>query len=229
VAVLLDQDYQGVKNAIHDLPCVRFATGQRLLAPDAGFARQVLPAVRDEMAAQLGGTPGWSVAIADAGGSPITTLAEGTPQPGSTVGVSLDRAVQTAAEDAVEPVPQQAMIVAVAPSTGEVLAVAQNGPADAEGALALTGRYPPGSTFQIVTASAALAQAGLTEQTPVACPGSVTIGGRALPNEDRFDLGTVPLRTAFAKSCNTTFGQLGSQLAADALPSTALRYGIGAD
>src|SRR5213076_259782 len=149
--------------------------------------------------------------VADAGGGAITTLAEGAPQPGATVGVSLDRAVQTAAEDAVEPVAQQAMIVAVAPSTGEVLAVAQNGPADAAGALALTGRYPPGSTFKVVTASAALAQAGLTEQTPVACPG------------------TVSLRTAFAKSCNTTFGQIGSQLAADALPSTALRYGLGAD
>jgi cell division protein FtsI/penicillin-binding protein 2 len=229
VAVLRDRDYQGVKNAIHDLPGLRFASAQRLLAPDAGFARQVLPAVRNEMAEQLNGTPGWSVVAADGAGNPITTLAEGAPRPGATVGVSLDRAVQTAAEDAVEPVAQQAMIVAVAPSTGEVLAVAQNGPADAEGALALTGRYPPGSTFKIVTASAALAQAGLTEQTPVQCPGTVTIGGRALPNEDQFDLGTVPLRTAFAKSCNTTFGQIGSQLAADALPSTALRYGIGAD
>lgn len=229
VAVLRERDYQGVKNAIHELAGVRFVTGQRLLAPDAGFARQVLPAVRAEMADQLDGTPGWSVVVADAGGGPIATLAEGAPKPGTTVGVSLDRAVQTAAEDAVEPVAQQAMIVALTPSTGEVLAVAQNGPADAEGALALTGRYPPGSTFKIVTASAALAQAGLTEQSPVACPGTVTIGGRPLPNEDRFDLGTVPLRTAFAKSCNTTFGQIGSQLAADALSTTALRYGIGAD
>jgi cell division protein FtsI/penicillin-binding protein 2 len=229
VAVLRDRDYQGVKNAIHELPGVRFASSQRLLAPDAGFARQVLPAVRNEMSDQLDGTPGWSVVVTDAGGNPISTLAEGAPQAGATVGVTLDRDIQTAAEDAVEPVDKQAMIVALAPSTGEVLAVAQNAPADAEGALALTGRYPPGSTFKIVTASAALATAGLTEQSPVACPGTVTIGGRPLPNEDEFDLGTVPLRTAFAKSCNTTFGQIGSQLAADALPSTALRYGIGAD
>ncbi|MCO1654408.1 penicillin-binding protein [Pseudonocardia sp. S2-4] len=229
VAVLRERDYLGVKNAIHDLPGLRFATGERMLAPDAGFARQVLPAVRTEMAEQLDGTPGWSVLVTDAAGTAIDTLAEGEPEPGATVGVSLDRAVQTAAEDAVEPVAQQAMIVAVAPSTGEVLAVAQNGPADVEGALALTGRYPPGSTFKIITADAGLAGAGLAPQTPVACPGSAVIGGRPLPNKGGFDLGTVPLRTAFAKSCNTTFGRLGADLPADALPAAALRFGIGAD
>jgi cell division protein FtsI/penicillin-binding protein 2 len=229
VAVLRERDYQGVKNAIHQLPGVRFTTGERLLGPDADFARQVLPAVRTEMADQLDGTPGWSVQVVDAGGTAITTLAEGAPQPGATVGVSLDRTVQTAAEDAVEPVGQQAMIVAVAPSTGEVLAVAQNDPADVEGPLALIGRYPPGSTFKIVTADAALARGGLDPQAPVACPGTVVIGGRALPNKGQFDLGTVPLRTAFARSCNTTFGEIGADLAAGALPAAALRFGLGAD
>ena len=229
VAVLRERDYLGVKNAIHQLPGVRFSTSERLLAPDAGFARQVLPSVRTEMADQLEGTPGWAVLVVDAGGRAITTLAEGPPQPGATVGVSLDRAIQTAAEDAVEPVTQQTMIVAVAPSTGEVLAVAQNAAADAAGAVALTGRYPPGSTFKIATVGAGLAGAGLTPQTPVACPGSTVIGGRAIPNAGGFDLGTVPLRTAFARSCNTTFAQLATQLDAGALPAAALRLGLGAD
>jgi hypothetical protein len=227
--VLRERDYLGVKNAIHQLPGVRFSTSERLLAPDAGFARQVLPSVRTEMADQLEGTPGWAVLVVDAGGRAITTLAEGPPQPGATVGVSLDRAIQTAAEDAVEPVTQQTMIVAVAPSTGEVLAVAQNAAADAAGAVALTGRYPPGSTFKIATVGAGLAGAGLTPQTPVACPGSTVIGGRAIPNAGGFDLGTVPLRTAFARSCNTTFAQLATQLDAGALPAAALRLGLGAD
>jgi cell division protein FtsI/penicillin-binding protein 2 len=229
VAVLRERDYQGVKNAIHELPGVRFTTGERLLAPDADFARQVLPAVRNEMAAQLEGTPGWAVVVTDAAGDAVSTLAEGPPQPGATVGVSLDRAIQTAAEDAVEPVAQETMIVAVAPSSGEVLAVAQNEAADAAGAVALTGRYPPGSTFKIVTADAAMAESGLTPQAPVACPGTVVIGGRPLPNKGGFDLGTVPLRAAFARSCNTTFGELGAQLDADALPAAALRLGLGAD
>ena len=80
-------------------------------------------------------------------------------------------AIQTAAEDAVEPVTQPAVLVAVAPSTGDLLAVAQNGPADAAGAISLTGRYPPGSTFKMVTATAAVAGLHLTRRHPGAVPG----------------------------------------------------------
>ncbi len=229
VAVLRDTDYQSVKPAIHDLPGVRFTSSERLLAPDAGFARQVLPGVRAEMATQLEGTPGWSVRVVDSSGSTITTLVEQAPKSGTTVTIGLDRALQVAAENAVEPLPQAAMLVAIAPSTGELLAIAQNGPADAGGALALTGRYPPGSTFKIATATAAISEEGLTAATPVACPGVTVIGGRSVPNFDRFDLGTVALQTAFARSCNTTFAQLGSQLSPDALTAAALRLGIGAD
>ncbi|MCX6465624.1 MAG: penicillin-binding transpeptidase domain-containing protein [Pseudonocardiales bacterium] len=229
VAVLRDTDYRAVRDAIYDLPGVRFTTSQRLLAPDAGFARQVLPAVRTEVAPRLDGVAGWSVVVADASGDAVRTLTETPPQPGTTVATGLDRALQTAAEDAVEPVAQQAMLVAVAPSTGQVLAVAQNGAADAEGALALTGRYPPGSTFKIVTAAAAIAEDGLTPDSPVPCPARTVIGGRPVPNAGDFDLGTVPLRTAFARSCNTTFAQVGAALAPGALPEQALRFGLGAD
>ena len=229
VAVLRDADYRTVKNAIHDLPGVRFTTSERLLAPDAGFARQVLPAVRTALAAQLDGVPGWSVAAVDAAGGTIATLVEEAPKPGTTAAISLDRAVQTAAEDAVEPIPQQAMLIAVQPSTGQLLAVAQNGAADAAGALALTGRFPPGSTFKIVTALAGVEQAGLSADTPVACPGETVIGGRPVPNAERFDLGTVPLRRAFARSCNTTFATVGAGLAPDGLTTAALQLGLGAD
>ncbi|HEX5812155.1 MAG TPA: penicillin-binding transpeptidase domain-containing protein [Pseudonocardia sp.] len=229
VAVLRDADYRTVKNAIHDLPGVRFTTSERLLAPDAGFARQILPAVRTALAAQLDGVPGWSVAAVDAAGGTVATLVEEAPKPGTTAAISLDRAVQTAAEDAVEPIPQQAMLVAVQPSTGQLLAVAQNGAADAAGALALTGRFPPGSTFKIVTALAGVEQAGLSADTPVACPGETVIGGRPVPNAERFDLGTVPLRRAFARSCNTTFATVGAGLAPDGLTTAALQLGLGAD
>jgi hypothetical protein len=229
VAVLRETDYRAVRDAIYELPGVRFTTAQRLLAPDAGFARQVLTPVRTEVAPQLDGVPGWSVVLADSAGGTVETLTGAPPQPGSTVAVSLDRALQTAAEDAVEPLAQQAVLVAVAPSTGEVLAVAQNAAADAEGAIALTGRYPPGSTFKIVTAGAALEEDGLTPDAPVACPAETTVEGRVIPNIDRFALGEVPLRTAFARSCNTTFAQVATQLAPDALPREALEYGLGAD
>jgi cell division protein FtsI/penicillin-binding protein 2 len=229
VAVLRETDYAQVKNAIHHLPGVRFTTSERLLAPNADFGRQVLTGVRDEAIEQLEGVPGWSVLIVDASGSTVRTLAEQAPQSGSTVAVGMDRAMQSAAEDAVEPVVQQAMLVAVSASTGDLLAVAQNPAADAEGPLALTGRYPPGSTFKVATATAAMAEDGVTVDTQVACPGTTVIGGRVVPNAGRFDLGTVPLLTAFARSCNTTFAQLAVQLEPGALPAAALRLGIGAD
>ncbi|WP_370645175.1 penicillin-binding transpeptidase domain-containing protein [Pseudonocardia sp. DSM 110487] len=229
VAVLRETDYAQVKNAIHHLPGVRFTTSERLLAPNADFGRQVLTGVRDEAIEQLEGVPGWAVLVVDSSGGAVRTLAEQAPRSGTTVAVGMDRAMQSAAEDAVEPVVQQAMLVAVSVSTGDVLAVAQNPAADAEGPLALTGRYPPGSTFKVATATAAMAEDGLTVDTQVPCPATTVIGGRVVPNAGRFDLGTVPLRTAFARSCNTTFAQLATQLDPGALPAAALRLGLGAD
>ena len=228
VAVLREADYRQVQAAIHELPGVRFGTQTRLLAPDAGFARQVLAGLRIALADQLDGVPGWSVRTVGAGGATVATLQEQPPRPGTPVTVTLDRDVQAAAEDAVDTIGQQAMLVAVRPSTGELLAVAQNAAADAEGPVALLGRYPPGSTAKIVTADAALAR-GLTPSSPVGCPASVTIGGREVPNNERLDLGTVPLVTAFARSCNTTFAQLAADGGAADLSAAARRLGLGAD
>jgi cell division protein FtsI/penicillin-binding protein 2 len=107
--------------------------------------------------------------------------------------------------------------------------VAQNAAANAHGPIALSGSYPPGSTFKTITTAAAL-QAGLaTSDTPEACPGTVTIENRTIPNDDEFELGTVPLSTAFARSCNTTMAALSDKLPADALPNMARLFGIGVD
>lgn len=229
VAVLRETDYRTVQSQLHDLPGVRFTTAQRLLAPDAGFARHVLTGLRTELQHQLAGTAGWSVRITDSSRQVVHTLVEEPPRPGTPVRTTLDFAVQAAAEDAVEPVDHPTVLVALQPSTGGILAVAQNGPADNEGAIALAGRYPPGSTFKIVTAAAAIAAEGLTAATPVGCPATTIINGRRVPNNDYLDLGTVPLADAFARSCNTTFAELGARLGENALPDAALTLGIGAD
>ncbi|MGH3940539.1 MAG: penicillin-binding transpeptidase domain-containing protein [Pseudonocardiaceae bacterium] len=229
VAVLREQDYQSVRSRIYDLPGVRFPTQQRLLGPDRNFAAQVLPGIRSAVEEQRAGAAGWRITTVDAVGTEVAELAGQQPRVVPTVTTTIDRSVQAAAEDALERIANPAMIVAIQPSSGEILAVAQNTAADAQGALALIGRYPPGSTFKIVTAVAALQSGTLTPQSPVACPGTTTIEGRLIPNIDRFDLGTVPLHTAFARSCNTTFATLAADFEPGQLTDAAYQMGIGRD
>ena len=229
VAVLRESDYRGVRAQIYDLPGVRFVSATRLLAPEPDFATQVLTGVRGEVAAQTGGVPGWTVDAVGSDGRTAASLAGAPPTPGKPVTLSMDRAVQQAAQTAVDGQSKQAVIVAIRPSTGAVLAVAQNAAADGAGPIALSGRYPPGSTFKIVTAYAALSGGKLTPQTPLACPGTTVIDGRTIPNENSFVLGTVPMTEAFAQSCNTTFSRLALGLAPNQLPDAALALGFGAD
>jgi cell division protein FtsI/penicillin-binding protein 2 len=124
---------------------------------------------------------------------------------------------------------RQAMIVVVKPSTGEILAVAQNSAADANGPIAITGLYPPGSTFKMVTAGAVLERDMATPNTLMGCPGQIDIGHRTIPNYGGFDLGVVPMSRAFASSCNTTFAELASRMPPRGLTQTAAQYGIGLD
>ena len=118
--------------------------------------------------------------------------------------------------------------MAIKPSTGEILAVAQNAAADADGPTATTGLYPPGSTFKIITAGAAIERDMATPNTLLGCPGTVDIGHRTIPNYGGFDLGTVPMSRAFASSCNTTFAELASRMPPRGLTQAAAQYGIGA-
>jgi cell division protein FtsI/penicillin-binding protein 2 len=162
-------------------------------------------------------------------GDELAELHSQPAAPAPAVTSTLSGKIQAAAESTLASLTWPATIVAVQPSTGELLAVAQNELADAQGPISLIGRYPPGSTFKIVTAAAALSAGIVKVDTPVECPGTVTIGGRVVPNEGEFALGTVPLSTAFAKSCNTTFAKLASELPAAALTDAAKSLGIGSD
>ncbi len=229
VASLRATDYQQVRPSIYELPGVRFTQQERLLPADKQLAEQVLPALRSTVEEQVTGKAGWRVVTLDATGGEVTELHAQAAQPAGAVVSTLSRRIQAAGEQALADAPGPAALVAVQPSTGEILAVAQNAAADAEGAIALTGRYPPGSTFKIATATAALSADKVKSDTPVDCPATATFDGRVVPNDDRFALGTVPLSTAFARSCNTTFAKLSTLLPATALTDAARDLGIGAD
>ncbi|MBP2323854.1 beta-lactamase class D [Kibdelosporangium banguiense] len=230
VVSLRDADYQSAKAQIYELPGVRFTAATRLLAVDKNLATQLLPNIRKLVEDQVSGKPGFRVVTLNAAGGEVEEIFVKDAEAGTAAYVTLSRKIQAAAEAAIDPVPQVSAIVAIQPSTGDVLAVAQNAPADAQGAIALTGRYPPGSTFKIITSAAAF-QAGsaVTADTPVGCPGTITIGPRAIPNSGNFDKGTIPLHTAFAVSCNTTFAKLAADMAPDALTNAAKQFGIGVD
>ncbi|MDX8149449.1 penicillin-binding transpeptidase domain-containing protein [Lentzea sp. BCCO 10_0061] len=175
-------------------------------------------------AGDVKGTDGWEVGIT-AGGA-FTRLHGKDADMGEKITVTIDPTRQAAAQAAVDALPQGAAIVAIEASTSEILAVAQN--RSLNGTNPFIGRYAPGSTMKIVTAAAAM-NAGLVQSgTAVPCPAKATIGTRTITNAG-FGHDSVPFHTAFALSCNTTFGDLGSKLDANALPAMAKRFGLGAD
>ena len=180
--------------------------------------------------AQLAGTPGFTVTVASTDESledPGEVIETVEPVAGTPVQTPLVPALQNAADAAVAAQPLATHLVVVRPGTGEVLAVSSNEAANPTNAL--SGQFPPGSSMKTMTATALLGAGTLTSDSPVACPGTTTVEGREFENEDQFDLGTVPLTTAFAESCNTTFIQQGLTLPDDALAAAAASYGVGSD
>ncbi|MBK1786732.1 penicillin-binding transpeptidase domain-containing protein [Prauserella cavernicola] len=228
-ASLRSADYQRIKPAIYELAGVRFTSEERLLSAERGLGSQVLPAIRSAVAERIAGRQGWRVVTTDPTGAEIDELHAERARPADAVSATLSLGAQRAAEDALDGVPGVAAIVALRPDSGELLAIAQNEAADEQGAIALTGRYPPGSTFKIATAAAAMSAGEAGPDTRVDCPPTTTIEGRRIPNDDEFGLGKVPLHTAFARSCNTTFARLAVDLPPDALTTAARDLGIGAD
>jgi cell division protein FtsI/penicillin-binding protein 2 len=226
---LRKSDRDQVAAAIGNLPGVVITAQDALLATDDTFAPAIVGEVKKAVVNELDGQAGWRVVSVNQNGVDVEILNEVPGEPAPSVTISLDRAVQNAAQGAVNTTGREAMIVAIKPSTGEILAVAQNAAADAQGPVALTGLYPPGSTFKMITAGAAIERDMATPNTMLPCPGVMDIGHRTIPNYGGFDLGTVPMSRAFASSCNTTFAELASRMPPRGLTNAAAKYGIGAD
>ena len=226
---LRQSDHNRVAGAIGALPGVVVTPQAELLPTDDSFAPDIVNQVKSAVVDELDGQAGWRVVTVNQNGVDLDVLNEVPGAPAPSVTISLDRTVQNAAQGAVNTTGKKAMIVVIKPSTGELLAVAQNAAADSEGPIATTGLYPPGSTFKIITAGAAIDRDMATPNTLLGCPGSIDIGQRTIPNYGGFDLGTVPMSRAFANSCNTTFAELASRMAPRSLTMAAAQYGIGPD
>ncbi|MGQ0841049.1 penicillin-binding transpeptidase domain-containing protein [Actinokineospora sp.] len=222
-----------VRGSATDRTAVLDRDGQPLMSWQGGEVRPVDPAVAPLLAGGMKRLAGPKAAeasrivLVDGGGAEVTTLFGVAAAPTAAVTSTLSVPTQRAAQAAVDTAAGPALVVAIQPSTGDILAVAQNRAAG-DAPKALNGLYPPGSTFKVVTAAAVLGAGKATIDTVLPCPGSQTIGTRAIKNAD-FELGQAPLRTAFAQSCNTTFAALAADLPADLLPRAAAQFGLAAD
>jgi hypothetical protein len=125
---------------------------------------------------------------------------------GTALKTTLDPNLQQRAEDILGKVGPASAIVALRPSTGAVLAAA-SGPGSNGYDTAMLGQYAPGSIFKVVD-SLAMFRNGMTPDSKVDCPATLTVDGRTFKNAEGYpasSLGSVTLRDAFAHSCNTAF------------------------
>lgn len=169
--------------------------------------------------------PRKAVVIADRGtGEAVRKLSAAKRGKGRPVRTTIDPRVQRAAADALSGVKKKASLVAVDPRTGHILAAA-NKPGGAN--RALEGRYPPGSTFKVVT-TAALLDKGVRPSDRAACPKFTRVNGQRFENQGQFTLpGSATFRDVFAESCNTYFVGARDQLSQSALRESARAFGIG--
>ena len=223
-------------------------------APVTGYINPVLSAatgLEQAMNQELSGTGGSQFL------ERIERIFTGQPPRGSNVELTLDAAVQRAAYDALGDL--QGAVLAIEPSTGRVLAMVTSpsydtnllashntdevntlyDALDADPAHPLFNRAiggdlnPPGSTFKIVVASAALASGRYTPESTLPNPASYELpqtstvifnasGGACGPGE------TVTIADALRLSCNIPFAELAVELGDTAIREEAERYGFNA-
>ncbi|WP_428952994.1 penicillin-binding transpeptidase domain-containing protein [Streptomyces sp. cg35] len=191
----------------------------------------VLETLRSRYGDEAGGSPGIETFIRREGADGPTTaktlltLAKGKP---GRLQTTISASAQAAAEQSVTKFSKSAM-VAVRPSTGEVLAVANHGYGDWNAAF--EAKVAPGSTMKIITA-AALIDNGVTSMNRAApCPASKVALSQTFhnltgmpPNEG------ATLADSFARSCNTAFIGLSDDLGPDRFAAEAQnRFGLGKD
>ena len=201
----------------------------------------------------LRGRKGGRNLVVDVAGRIVDVLDEEFPLPGGTVMLTIDRDLQKAAEDAFLPdvlgePSKLGAVVALDVRNGDVLALVSKpsfDPNDFSGGIdsatwkqlsssewrpiqnrAVSGQYPPGSTYKVIVAAAAL-QDGIDPGEPVYCPGKFKLGRRTFHCWKREGHGPVDLRDAIKKSCDIYFYQVGLTLGVDRIAEMANAFFFG--
>jgi penicillin-binding protein 2 len=201
--------------------------------------------------AMLMGEDGARRVVVNSMGREIRTLEENAPSEGKRVALTVDYDVQKALEDGFKVSGFNGASVIMDPKTGEVLAFTSVPSYDPNAFAAgidreawaslntddlkplqnraIQGRYPPGSTFKMAVATAALEEGVITPDFRVYCPGHATFFGRSfqcsLPNGRGH--GTIDLRQAIEHSCNVYFYTVGNMVGIDRIHKWATLLGLG--
>ncbi|MBI5522867.1 MAG: penicillin-binding protein 2 [Desulfarculus sp.] len=185
----------------------------------------------------------------DAMGRELKLLSEVDPVPGHNLTLTLDLKLQRAAAAGLGD--EVGAVVALDPKSGQVYCMYSSPSFDQNNFItgmsarlwealagdpyhplknrAISGLYPPGSTYKIITASAALAEGVVNPQTSILCPGEIPFGRRtykcwALKKGGH---GNVALHRAIRESCDVYFYRVGLRLGVDRLAKYARAFGLG--
>lgn len=196
---------------------------------------------------ELHGSDGGRQIEVDARGRVLRTVSESNPTVGNSVVLTIDAAIQKRAEQAFGE--QAGAAVAMDVTTGEILAFVSNPGYDPslfsgkmppdiwKGYLedkrrplenkALTGQYPPGSTFKIITALAGLESGKIDEHSSVTCSGSYKLGNGTFKCWNKRGHGTTNLKKSLRESCDVYYYQLGEKVGVDGIAAMADRFRLG--
>ena len=195
----------------------------------------------------LRGQSGGQQVEVDALGRRVRVLHEVIDIPGDSVHLTLDRQLQEAAHEALDG--KQGTVVALDVNSGAILAMASTPAFDpnvfARGIKneewnslikdrlrplnnrAIQGQYPPGSTFKIVMAIAALEEGVVNPDAYIQDPGFFPFGNRNFRDWKKGGHGAVNLHKAIVESCDTYFYQLGPKLGVDRIAKWSRAFGLG--
>jgi hypothetical protein len=180
------------------------ASGANLMRyGDAGL-NTIAGLLKTSAPATEGAKPGLNVQIETKSGTPVPNSQAVLIAPGNypTISTTINAKAEAAARSAVG-MHKQSSMIAIQPSTGHILAIANNAE---QNDFALTAKVAPGSTMKVITSAALLNAGVLTPQSPVACPAAFTIQGITYHNDqNETEPPGTPFVTDFAQSCNNAF------------------------
>jgi cell division protein FtsI/penicillin-binding protein 2 len=164
--------------------------------------------------ARLAGRPGGALLAVPSSGGARRVLAKGRPAPGVPLKTTIDPDLQVAA------------VNGLAGRAGGVAVLdARNGDVRALAGQAFSAPQPPGSTFKMVTTTAALKKGVVSLDDEFEITNGVNVGGRFINNANGEYCGGT-FRQAFAESCNADFAPLGPKIGNDLLVETAEAFGF---